>query len=450
MPTKQVYDLAGIGYGPSNIALNISLSELLEENTGLKYRYKFFERKDSFNWHGGMLMPDTYLQVSFLKDMVTQRNPRSRYTFINFLYETGRLNKFINLSQFEPSRIEFNEYLKWVSKELEADIEYHSEVKKVTPNMGEGGTVDSLTLSIDNTKTNKTETWHTRNLIIASGGKPSMPKQNKRDPRVVHCSNFLDSMEGLQNNKNDKHRFAVVGGGQSAVEMILYLHNHFPHAEIHTIISGFAFQQADTSLFVNEVFMNEHVDSYFYGNARIKEDLFSKKTNYAVTSQRELEALYRIFYTQSFHNEKRVHFANFTTVKNVEVKDHTVTLHIQDLKTEACSTEDFDHVFMGTGFERNKLECLDSLNEYFVFHESKIEAKHRREYEVNRDYSIKTTGQFKPKIFVQGHSEMQHGITNTLLSVSAVRAGEITQSLMDCYDPIEIPIPGENRSMSTI
>ena len=40
-----------------------------------------FEQESEFAWHPGMLIKGTDLQVSFLADLVTMANPRSRYTF---------------------------------------------------------------------------------------------------------------------------------------------------------------------------------------------------------------------------------------------------------------------------------------------------------------------------------------------------------------------------------
>jgi lysine/ornithine N-monooxygenase len=39
-------------------------------------------------------------------DLVTLRNPQSRFTFLK-----DHLNKFINLRNFYPTRIEFNDYI---------------------------------------------------------------------------------------------------------------------------------------------------------------------------------------------------------------------------------------------------------------------------------------------------------------------------------------------------
>jgi L-ornithine N5-oxygenase len=55
------------------------------------------------------------LQISFLKDLVTLRNPTSPYSFVNYLKAHGRLVDFINLGTFYPCRMEFNDYLRWVA-----------------------------------------------------------------------------------------------------------------------------------------------------------------------------------------------------------------------------------------------------------------------------------------------------------------------------------------------
>ena len=58
-----------------------------------------------------MLLPWAQSQVSFLKDLVTLRNPRSRFSFLNYLHATGRLDEFINLGSFSPYRLEISDYL---------------------------------------------------------------------------------------------------------------------------------------------------------------------------------------------------------------------------------------------------------------------------------------------------------------------------------------------------
>ena len=56
-------------------------------------------------WQRGMLLPWAQSQVSFLKDLVTLRNPRSRFSFVNYLHAMGRLDDFVNLGSFTPYRV---------------------------------------------------------------------------------------------------------------------------------------------------------------------------------------------------------------------------------------------------------------------------------------------------------------------------------------------------------
>ena len=113
-----LYDFIGAGFGPSNMSLAVAMEEVAQ----LKQRnltHCFIEKQNQFQWHGGMLLDNTRMQISFLKDLATIRNPASRYTFLNYLHEKGRLEDFINLKTFYPSRQEFNDYLTWVASSFE-------------------------------------------------------------------------------------------------------------------------------------------------------------------------------------------------------------------------------------------------------------------------------------------------------------------------------------------
>src|SRR5271156_6683743 len=100
MSTPERTDLLGIGFGPSNLALAIALAE-----RGL--RGVFAEAQPRFGWHRGMLLPGARMQVPFLKDLVTLRNVKSAFTFLNYLSEHGRLVEFIGRHTLFPSRLEF-------------------------------------------------------------------------------------------------------------------------------------------------------------------------------------------------------------------------------------------------------------------------------------------------------------------------------------------------------
>ena len=70
-----VVEIAGVGFGPSNLTLAVALDELRDR--GAQPTTRFFEKQARFGWHRGMLIEGATMQISFLKDLVTMRTPTS-------------------------------------------------------------------------------------------------------------------------------------------------------------------------------------------------------------------------------------------------------------------------------------------------------------------------------------------------------------------------------------
>src|ERR1700691_4860621 len=90
----QEVEILAIGAGPANLALAVAVEELAPAD--IASNTLIVERCESVAWQRGMLLPWAKSQVSFLKDLVTRRNPQSRFTFVNYLHSVGRLDDFIN------------------------------------------------------------------------------------------------------------------------------------------------------------------------------------------------------------------------------------------------------------------------------------------------------------------------------------------------------------------
>src|SRR5688572_28554058 len=134
-----IHDLIGIGFGPSNVAMAIALSEHNARVGGEEaVTAHFFEQQPRFGWHRGMLIDDATMQVSFLKDLVTLRNPASEFSFLCYLKSKGRLVDFINHKQLFPSRVEFHDYLQWAAERVTGYAEYDREVTAVRPVVRDG------------------------------------------------------------------------------------------------------------------------------------------------------------------------------------------------------------------------------------------------------------------------------------------------------------------------
>ncbi|KAL8883237.1 MAG: hypothetical protein Q9192_007331, partial [Flavoplaca navasiana] len=116
-PKQPQYDLVCIGFGPASLAIAIALHD-----RAIDARVLYIEKQRSFIWHAGMLLPDARMQISFLKDLATLRDPTSKFTFINYLKSKNRLVAFTNLSTFLPLREEYNDYMSWCASHFEEDV----------------------------------------------------------------------------------------------------------------------------------------------------------------------------------------------------------------------------------------------------------------------------------------------------------------------------------------
>ncbi len=55
-------------------------------------------------------------------------------------------------------------------------------------------------------------------------------------------------------------------------------------------------------------------------------------------------------------------------------------------------------------------------------------------FTVDRQYRLLSTANFRPAIFLQGACESSHGLSDTLLSVTAVRTDEIGEALLSAVN----------------
>ena len=92
--SNELYDVIGIGLGPFNLGLAALLDSVPEVKS------VFLEKKKAFNWHPGMLIDGTTLQVPFFADLVSMADVRSDYSFLRYLEAHNRLYNFYFLEKF--------------------------------------------------------------------------------------------------------------------------------------------------------------------------------------------------------------------------------------------------------------------------------------------------------------------------------------------------------------
>ncbi len=423
----QVYDLMGLGFGPSNLALMAVVEEEGHSVAGRELDCLFIERKPKFIWHPNMLIEGTRIQLSFLKDLVTLRNPRSHFSFLSYLQAKGRLDRFANLRNFFPSRLEFNDYYSWVADHFKPQVRYGHEVVSVEPVVEKGSDrVELVQVVTRDVETARTYTYKTRNLVVATGGVPTAPDgvDLERTRRVFHSQEFLDRLNDFP-DLTAAYRFAVVGSGQSAAEIFRHLYNRYPNADVTAAIRRFAYKPADSSHFVNEIFMPQVEDFLFDLPADKRRRILQvhRDTNYSCVEDELIEEIYADLYAAEVAGEDRFRIRKLLELRSAQDHDSGTTLFFQDLVKEKAVELEVDCAFLATGFVRPQMPpVIGDLSSYLVLDSS-------GRYKINRQYQIVTKSNFMPRIFLQGFCEDTHGLSDTLLSTLPTRVMGILREL---------------------
>ncbi|GAA4008630.1 lysine N(6)-hydroxylase/L-ornithine N(5)-oxygenase family protein [Streptomyces sp. NBC_01352] len=418
-----VHDLIGIGFGPSNVAMAIALSEHNARVGGQEaITAHFFEQQPCFGWHRGMLIDDATMQVSFLKDLVTLRNPTSEFSFLCYLKSKDRLIDFINHKNLFPLRVEFHDYFEWAAAKVDGMVSYGHEVVGVAPVVRDGA-VEHLEVTVRSGE--GLAVHRARNLVIGTGLRPLMPEGVERGDRVWHNSELLAKVDELEDTSPS--RFIVVGAGQSAAENVAYLHRRFPQAEVCAVFSRYGYSPADDSSFANRIFDPAAVDEYYAAPDDVKRRLmdYHGNTNYSVVDIDLIDDLYRQMYQEKVLGTERLRFVNVSRLTGVKETPDKVSATVKSLVTGEESSMDADIVVFATGYSpADPIGLLGEVADRCLRDE---EGRVR----VERDYRIATDPDLHCGIYLQGGTEHTHGITSSLLSNTAIRVGEILDSLLD-------------------
>ena len=413
-----VLDFVGVGFGPSNLALAIAAQERdCDPAVSHPIRAQFFELKPEFGWHTGMLIPGATMQISFLKDLVTQRNPQSEFSFLSYLTERGRLTEFINYKTFFPTRLEFHDYLAWAAAKVEAKVRYGARVTAIR----EVDSVFEVEINGDRSDGGRVRA---RNVVVAGGLAPQLPPGVTRSPRQVHNHEFLHELERLPSRNHD--RFVVVGAGQSAAEVAAYLHDMSPSVEVHGVFAKYGYSPADDSPFANRVFDPDAVDDFYGADPGVRRQLinYHRSTNYSAVDLPLIEDLYAREYAERVAGRRRLFLRGASSVLDTDEDGDGVRVRIVHHPTGAIDEIECDAVIYATGFLPASLRgILGDMCDNVVVDEGGHPV-------VSRDYQVATSTPLAGGLYIQGNTEHSHGLTSSLLSNIAVRSDEILQSIL--------------------
>ncbi len=431
-----VWDALGVGFGPANMALAIAMEEEAEAVGGRDLRRLFLEAKVQHCWHPGMLLQNALLQITVLKDLATVRNPCSRFTFLNYLKLKGRLYEFLNLRDLFPSRIEFNDYLTWVSEELRHRVRCGRRVEAVSPVVeADGGEVRLLRVVARDVATGTLEEHLTRSLVLATGGVPCFPPGVEVEPggRAFHSQDFLPRLARDFPDREAPYRFVVVGSGQSGAEVFHYLLTCYPNADVTATMRRFGYKPVDDSDFTNEIFFPEMVD-LIHALPDAKRRAFTdgfRDVNYAVVDLPLIRKIYRCLYEEKVQGRARARMRPFLALRAVREEAGGVVAEFEDLLHDGPVRLAADGLVLATGYRWSRNHPL--LDEVAPF----LLRDGAGAYRIERDYRLAAAPDFQPRVFLQGFCEETHGISETVLSLLPVRAQDILRSILAAAEAVD-------------
>jgi lysine N6-hydroxylase len=416
-----IQDLLGIGVGPFNLSLAALLEPVPEVDA------VFLERKPCFDWHPGLLMEETTLQVPFLADLVTMADPTSPHSFLNYLNVRGRLYKFYFLERFHVPRREYNHYCRWVSERLE-NCRFGQEVEEIR-------WIDQVTDSYfevraRDTSSGEERTYRARHLALGVGSAPHVPDcfEGLLGEDVFHSAEFLSCKEHCE--KADS--ITVLGSGQSAAEVFYELlkdqEEYGYRLDWFTRSKGF-FPMEYSKLGL-EHFSPEYI-RYFHGLPQKQRDEILPKQDllYKGIDTETSAKIYDLLYERSVGNENPdVRLLALTEVGGVERVEKPEGTRYRLLCRQVEEDQFFVHetecAVLATGYEYSVPGFLGGVQDL-------IRWDGADRYVVDLDYRLELTQNIPNGIFVQNGEIHTHGVGAPDLGLGAHRSAVIINDLAD-------------------
>ena len=399
-----MHDLVGVGIGPANLSLAALASRVPELET------RFFDVRADFQWHPGLMLPNSTINVSFLKDLVTLADPTHPLSFLNFLHTTRDTYSFINADLDSVSRREFDQYLRWACESLD-NLEWSTEVQQVDYRNG------AFKVQTDRGSV------RTRNVVLGIGLERFVPPCAKPylGDDVFHAAEFM-----LRKPELEDKRVAVIGGGQTGAEMMLGLLERSVDRprEILWISQRANFEPLDASPFANELYTPAYSDHFARLPLEARRRLIheQKMTSDGV-NHRLLERIYQALYTARFVDEEPERWRLCPGRELVGLDRGPGGLKLRTYLRDSDTHEAIraDALILCTGYHRTFPAVLAPLRDRIPLEDG--------EFFVRDDYSIQWDGPDENRIFVQNAARATRGVADPNMSLNAWRAARITNAL---------------------
>lgn len=401
----QAEDLIGLGSGP----FHLSLAALAAGVKNLSCT--FLERKEQFEWHSELGFADALMQTTYLKDLVTPVDPTSPYSFLNYLVQNRSFYAFLNTGRQVILRREFEEYCRWVSRQLPS-LRFSHHVQNVR---FDGGRF--------RVETDRAE-FLAKNLSIATGPRPFLPDCARP---FVSSALFHAKSSELQSMNLEGKRLAIVGGGQTGAEIFLNaLRGLWGQPKSITWISRrMNLEALDESAFTNEYFSPAYVEGFYSLPPSVKANVVAKQklASDGITSTYLLDIYRELYLRRTLGAASQVQILCGRELSRMRREGSEFTLDLQNMQRETQENAFADQVVMATGFRTELPPCLEGL-----FSRLSLDAQGRPE--ILPSFRLVWDGPASSRIYALNFGRHSHGIAEPQTSLMAWRSATILNDLL--------------------
>lgn len=145
--------------------------------------------------------------------------------------------------------------MKWCASHFNEWVQYNQEVlsvKGVAPGTQAIG-VEQFVVATRDVLSGQKWNLSAKHVIVATGGEVAIPDSVKTSVRltgeaqVIHSAQYMNTIDRKLPNKAASYRVAVIGGGQSAVEICEEVQARYPNASVSLIFRDSALRPSDDS-----------------------------------------------------------------------------------------------------------------------------------------------------------------------------------------------------------
>jgi lysine N6-hydroxylase len=398
-------DLAGVGIGPFNLSIAALADEVPELHT------RFFERRERFAWHPGLMFRGSRMQTSFLKDLVTAVNPTNRHSFVNYLVEHGRFHAFLAAESSAVDRREFADYLGWVAGRL-ASLRFADEVHELRSIAGGFELIHARGRT------------RARHVVLGAGRVPSVPAcaRARLGPRCFHAIDILTRELDLRGA-----RIAVVGGGQTGAEVVLeLLRGRWGEVEALSWVSRrLNFEPLDESPFTNHLFTPGFVSVFHELDRARRDDLLARHKlagdGISAATLRELHD--RLYELSVDRCGPQVELLPARELLAIDERAPGFELGVHNLLDGQRERLAVDWVILCTGLREQLPACVEPLL-------AELELDEHGRPQVERSFELRRRSRSGERAYVVNGGRSTHGIAESQLSLMAWRSAVILNDVL--------------------